>query len=116
LAALAGEKLALLAAAGQHGLAVFEAAVYFLLPSPPAVDLVVAVVAPPDLRLRRLVERSAGPMTMDQARARIEAQADLEKYWSRADEIIINDGTVEELKTKTLRLVPPAGPGSETQP
>jgi len=116
LAALAAEKLAKLAAARQHQLAVFEAAVYFLLPSPPPVDLVVAVIAAPEIRVRRLVARAGGQLTVEQARQRVAAQDRLERYWSRADEVIVNDGTPEELETNTLRLIPRPRPGSETQP
>ncbi len=116
LAALATEKLAELAAAGQHQLAVFEAAVYFLLPSPPAVDLVVAVVVAPDVRVGRLVARAAGTLSEAQARRRVAAQDHLEKYWSRADELIVNDGTLAELEARIFDLVPSLRPGSETQP
>jgi len=114
LAKLATEKLAHLAATGEHKLAVFEAAVYFLLPSPPPVQMVVAVVAPVETRVRRLVQRSCGLMTSAQAQRRIKAQADLEKYWPQADELIVNDGTLADLEQCVLRLVPGAGAGSET--
>jgi dephospho-CoA kinase len=115
LARLAAEKLAALAAAGEHELAVFEAAVYFLLPSPPRVDLVLAVVAPPEIRMRRLIQRSAGLLTEAQARRRIEAQRDLDQHWLRADEIIVNDGTREELEARVLRFWPGPQRGRETQ-
>ncbi len=115
LAELAAKKLANLALEGEHELAVFEAAVYFLLPSPPPVDLVVAVMASPEVRIRRLVERAEGRMTVDQARRRVEAQDHLEQYWPRADELIVNDGTPDELETSVLRLVRGMEPGSETQ-
>ncbi len=106
LSALAAEKLDFLAAAGEHELAVFEAAVYFLLPSPPPVDLVVAVVASPEVRQQRLVDRSLDRVTAEDARRRIEAQAGMESHWARADEIVVNDGTLDELEARTLRLWP----------
>ena len=115
LARLATEKLAHLAAAGDHELAVFEAAVYFLLPSPPPVQMVVAVVAPVEARVRRLVQRSCGLMTLSQAQSRVAAQADLEKYWPGADECIVNDGTLDELEQRVMRLVPGSDSGSETR-
>ena len=116
LSALATEKLDILAAAGEHELAVFEAAVYFLLPSPLAVDLVVAVVAPVEQRLQRLVARSGGALSAEDARRRLEAQENLEAHWARADEIIVNDGTLDELEARTLRIWPRGKPGRETQP
>ena len=116
LSALATEKLDILVAAGEHELAVFEAAVYFLLPSPPAVDLVVAVVAPVEQRLQRLVARSGGALSAQDARRRLEAQENLEAHWARADEIIVNDGTLDELEARTLRIWPRGKPGRETQP
>ncbi len=113
LAHLAREKLADLAQNGEHELAVFEAAVYFLLPSPPVVDLVVAVVASPQLRIERLVARSAGSLSLGQATSRVAAQANMEDHWPQADEIIVNDGTLDELEASVARLVPRPSPGSE---
>lgn len=116
LGTLAREKIAALAAAGEHELAVFEAAVYFLLPSPPTVDLVVVVTASPEVRTRRLVERSSGRLSGAEARARVAAQEALAAQWQGAAEIIVNDGTRDELEARILRLVARARPGSETLP
>ncbi len=116
LGTLAAQRLAALAAAGEHELAVFEAAVYFLLPSPPPVDLVVTVTAPRPLRIQRLVDRAAGGLSPAQAGARIAAQDDLVALWSRADQIIENDGTLDELETRVLRLLSQPRPGSENSP
>jgi len=116
LGALAARELAGLAAAGEHELAVFEAAVYFLLPSPPPVDLVIAVVAPAELRAERLVLRSGGKLDAAAAALRVAAQAPLTDHWQRADEIIVNDGTLDELEARLLRLVPRPRPGSENLP
>lgn len=116
LGALAQERLASLAAAGQHELAVFEAAVYFLLPTPPPADLVIAVVADPEIRARRLVERSGGRLDPVAAQSRVAAQKDLEAHWPRADVVIVNDGTRDELEARALRLWPRPQPGRETLP
>ncbi len=115
LAQLAQQKLADLAEIGEHKLAVFEAAVYFLLPSPPVVDLVVAVVASPQRRIERLVARSAGQLSVEQATGRVAAQSNMESYWPQADEIIVNDGTLDELEACVARLAPRPSPGSEKQ-
>ncbi|MFO7607742.1 MAG: dephospho-CoA kinase [Candidatus Krumholzibacteriia bacterium] len=95
LARLMQERLDALAAAGEHALAVLEAAVYFLLPTPPPVDLVVAVDAPAALRARRLA--AARGLDEAAAAARIAAQASWDALWSRADRIIVNDGTPADL-------------------
>ncbi len=75
-------------------LVILEAAVYFLLPGPPPVDRVVAVVASAAIREQRLLAAGLAP---GQARARIAAQAHLEPTWSRADLIIHNEGDVAVL-------------------
>jgi len=90
LSRLATERLDALEKSGQHKLAVFEAAVYFLLPSPPRVDLVVVVNASPAVRQKRLAEK---PGIDDLAAAdRVAAQATMEPLWDRGDLVFINDG------------------------
>ena len=79
---------------GGSPLVILEAAVYFLLPGPPPVDLVVTVTAPEAQRLVRLRAQGLDP---GRARARIAAQSHLEGHWRRADRIIVNDGTEAEL-------------------
>ncbi len=91
-------------------LVILEAAVYFLLPGPPAVDAVVAVVASPPLRQRRL---EALGLTPAQARARIAAQAHLEPTWVRADRIITNDGDEAALATVARALFREFSPGGK---
>jgi dephospho-CoA kinase len=113
LGVLAATELSRLAEGGEHELAVFEAAVYFLLPSPPPVDLVVAVMAPVELRALRLQSRSGGTLSAAAVAERIAAQADLDNQWQRADEIIVNDGTLDELETRTLLLLPDPRTGRE---
>ncbi len=78
-----------------HGLAVLEAAVYFRLPAPPRMDLVVAVVASPEVRVARLASRTG--LDAAAARARIDALAPLDRDWGRADVTIRNDGGQAEL-------------------
>lgn len=65
-------------------------------------DLVVSVEAPEELRVRRAVERGLAP---EAARARLEAQGDGETRRSGADRILVNDGSLEELRRKVERLV-----------
>ena len=82
------------ARAGHPPLVILEAAVYFLLPGPPAVDMTLTVTAPPDVRLARLLASGLGEA---RARARIDAQAHLEPHWLGADRIIVNEGSEADL-------------------
>jgi len=75
---------------------ILEAAVYFLLPGPPAVDMTVTVTATAERRLDRLVEQG---LAQDRARARMEAQDHLLAGWQGADRIIENDGTEADLQS-----------------
>jgi len=65
-------------------------------------DLVVVVDAPPELQLRRLVEQRG--MTDSDARARMARQATREQRLAAADEVVCNDGTLEQLRTRVDAL------------
>lgn len=66
-------------------------------------DVVVTVDAPRSERLRRLVdERGLDP---DEARRIMEVQMDPAEKRERADEVLVNDGTVAELREKALVLL-----------
>lgn len=94
LCALMENRLLELEAQGR-ALAVLEAAVYFRLPAPPRMDLVVAVIASAEVRATRLAARAGlEPAT---ARARVDALAPLDRDWSRADVTISNDGEAADL-------------------
>jgi len=96
LAELAGQRLDELEKAGSHRLAVFEAAVYFLLPPVPAIDLVIAVTASITTRLARLT--GAAGLSAPEAQARIKAQQSLDGGWSDADVFLTNDGSLSDLE------------------
>jgi dephospho-CoA kinase len=108
LAAALVERLA--KADQKASLVILEAAVYFLLPGPPAVDAVVAVVATMALRQQRL---EALGLTPAQACARIDAQAHLEPTWARADRIISNDGDQAALAVAARELIREYSPGGK---
>jgi len=95
LIALAGDRLKKLAAAGQHELAVLEAAVYFLWPAMPMVDKVISVVAEKDIRLKRLME-SRG-LDFSEARDRLKAQENMDHFWNTADIVLDNSSNRETL-------------------
>lgn len=65
-------------------------------------DLVIVVTAPRTERLRRLVEEKG--LTPDQAVARMAAQMPEEEKVLRADHVIENTGTLEELEAAVLAL------------
>ena len=102
LSSLAAERLDALEAAGNHGLAVFEAAVYFLLPSPPRTDLVITVTADPAVRVARLVE--AKGLTHEAASARVAFQSFMEEGWNGADLVFDNGGDRAALETFAAEL------------
>ena len=109
IAALARRRLDELEKAGNHGLAVLEAAVYFLFPAPPPVDLVIAVVADPVVRAARLAARRG--LTAPQAAARLAAQADLAPLWRSADVVLDNSGDELQLQRRLDQLLLERLPG-----
>ena len=58
-------------------------------------DTIIVVEAPHELRLERLERRG---LPRDQALARMQAQASDEERRAAADELIVNDGTLEDLR------------------
>jgi len=95
LISLAALRLEKLAKEGHHELAVLEAAVYFLWPPMKMVDMVISVVADPDVRLQRLLtSRDMNPV---QARDRLQAQKNMDLLWGTADTVIDNSSHLEAL-------------------
>ena len=92
---LAGEALSELETAGNH-LAVLEAAVLFEAGWEDMADEVWVVTVEPDQAVKRLAERN----NLDEAaaRARIDSQLSNAERTSRADVVIENNGTLEELE------------------
>ena len=69
--------------------------------------LTVAVVAPKDQRIRRLMSRDG--ITESYAAARIDAQPSGEEFARRCDYTLVNDGTREEFREKCLAFLTQAG-------
>jgi len=67
------------------------------------VDTVWVVVAEEQERIERIMKRSG--LTCEEARKRIRAQMPEEKYISLADQIIYNNGDLEELEEKVRGLL-----------
>ncbi len=80
---------------GKHELAVLEAAVYFLWSPLDIVDMVVAVVADEEVRLRRLMK--SRDLSIRQAKDRIQAQENLACLWDTAEVVIDNSFSREAL-------------------
>jgi dephospho-CoA kinase len=78
-------------------------------------DVVVVVLAPEEVRVRRLV-RERGLAESD-ARARIAAQATDEQRRAVADVVIVNDGTLDDLRAEVDEVwnavIVPAGRGKD---
>ena len=71
------------------------------------VDVIVVVVASPEIQLKRTVERSRvqnRPLTEAEVQARIDAQMPLVEKIKYADIVIENEGTFEELKEEVGAL------------
>ena len=100
---LAAIQLDKLAKEGNHELAVLEAAVYFLWPPLPMVDMVISVVADDETRTSRLMaDRS---LTEPQVRDRMRAQENLERFWKTADAVIDNSSTHKALADAVDQLL-----------
>lgn len=87
--------------AQSEGIVVYEATLLVEAGRADAFDLVLTVEAPEELRLARAVERG---MEEEAAKARLVAQGDGAQRRERADVILQNDGTLEELTEKVQRL------------
>jgi dephospho-CoA kinase len=97
------ERARLFAEAQQKGAAVAVAEASQLLEAKTEgeYDRVVLVVAPQDQRIRRWEDKGGDP---DDARRRISAQIAPSAAFDRADDVIVNDGTLEELRRKVEAL------------
>jgi len=66
-------------------------------------QLTVAVTAPKEMRLQRLMARDG--LSREYAAARIAAQPDEEEFIRRCDHVLVNDGTEEEFREKCLAFL-----------
>lgn len=73
-------------------------------------DKVVSVVAPEELRLRRLLERDL-KYTREELESRIAAQHDDEFYISRSGFVIRNDGSMTHLRVQLMEMLEYCYPG-----
>ena len=66
-------------------------------------DTVIAIIAPKEQRLQRIIERDA--ISKERALSRINAQPSDDFYKERADFLIVNDGDKETLLRKTSEVL-----------
>ena len=90
------------AAEEEVGLLVHEAALLFEAGGDAHVDTTAAVVAPEAERVARVAERD--DVTPDQVRARMGHQLPQDELRRRADHVLENDGTLEDLRQKSVEL------------
>jgi len=65
-------------------------------------DEIWVVTADRDLRIKRIMERDA--LTLEEALSRINSQFKDEDYLKIADEVLVNNGSIEELEKEVARL------------
>ncbi len=82
----------------QHGIVVVDAALIYEWGLQGFFHKVIVVDAPLDLRISRTIARDK--LTEEQVRQRIAAQMPLEKKVEKADVVISNNGTLEELHSR----------------
>lgn len=88
----------------QHGVAAVDAALIYEWGIAGFFHTIIVVQAPLELRLKRISARDG--LTQEQVEQRIAAQMPLEEKCRRADFIIANDGTREELAQRVDELIP----------
>ena len=66
-------------------------------------DMTVSVVAPDSVRIERIAERDN--ISIDDAILRTKAQKNDDFYYERSDYVIVNNSSLEDLRTKTERLI-----------
>ena len=103
LSSLAAVRMDDIAKTRLHRLAVLEAAVYFLLPPVPGVELVITVTAAEATRIDRLMKWSG--LDREEARTRVHAQRSLEKGWSDADIVLVNEDSLGSLEAEAAALL-----------
>ena len=95
----------IIAAAFSHGapLALLDAPLLYESGADQTCQRVIAVVAPAQIRIGRIMRRDG--ITLEAAQLRLSAQKDDGFYTERADYVLVNDGTQEQLRQKAARVM-----------
>jgi dephospho-CoA kinase len=96
---------------GFAGMVVVDAALLVETPHPYPLDALAVVAAPREARLARLEARG---MSRDEAERRMKAQTTDEEKERRADLILRNDGTIEDLEARIDKMLRALGRDSRT--
>ena len=91
-----------LARGGRHGVALVEAALMVETGYYRQFDLLVVVLAPPEIQIQRVMSRDG--LTREQVEARIAAQMPPEEKARIADFVVHNGGSLEETRGQVLRV------------
>jgi dephospho-CoA kinase len=97
---LVGQRFAEILAAAR-GIVVMEATLLVETGGADRYDVLVTVEADPELRLRRAIERG---VDAESARGRLAAQASTEARVAKADHVLWNEGSLDDLRTQVERL------------
>ncbi len=101
--AAAEREIAEALAASPDGLVVYDVPLLFETGTEARVDLVAVVYAPAEVQKRRLQRRDG--MDAEAIRARLRSQDDIEEKARRADVVLDNGGTPEDLRRQVMDLV-----------
>jgi len=101
--AMAEREIAEALAASPDGLVVYDVPLLFETGAEARVDLVAVVYAPAEVQERRLRRRDG--MDAEAIRARLRSQDDIEEKARRADVVLDNGGTPEDLRRQVMELV-----------
>ncbi len=101
--AMAEREIAEALAASPDGLVVYDVPLLFETGAEARVDLVAVVYAPAEVQERRLQRRDG--MDAEAIRARLRSQDDIEEKARRADVVLDNGGTPEDLRRQVMELV-----------
>ncbi len=85
-----------------HELILFDAALLFESGSNKICRKTIAVCAPENIRLSRIIERDN--LTIEQAKLRMSAQKSNDYYINQCDYVIMNNGTMDELINKAENI------------
>jgi dephospho-CoA kinase len=86
-----------------HPLAIYDVPLLFEVGLDAELDCTVLVYAPPEVALDRILARDR--LSRAEAEARLAAQLPIDAKLGRADVVVLNEGTVEQLQAKAGPLL-----------
>ncbi len=95
--------LVIIKTCGKNGKAVIDAPLLFEAGMDSICDAVLAVIAPAEIRIERIMKRDG--ISEEDARLRLQRQHDDEFYRENADYVLINDSDIASLESKAKKLL-----------